>query len=43
MGPISAHHFGPSPVRAVEGNLSGLSCRLEAAANLLDAQAGAPP
>jgi len=27
----------PSPVRAVEGNLSGLSRRLKAAANVLDA------
>ena len=32
-----ANHDGPSPVRAVEGNLSGLSRRLKAAANVLDA------
>jgi hypothetical protein len=36
-GSIMANHDGPSPVRAVEGNLSGLSRRLKAAANVLDA------
>jgi hypothetical protein len=42
-GSIMANHNGPSAVRAVEGNLSGLSRRLKTGANILDAQAGAPP
>jgi hypothetical protein len=42
-GSIMADHGGPSPVRVVEGNLSALSRRLEDGADVLDAQAGAPP
>jgi hypothetical protein len=42
-GSIMANHNGPSAVRAVEGNLSGLSRRLKTGANVLDAQTGAPP
>ena len=40
---IMANNDGPGLVRTVEGNLPGLSRRLKAAANLLDARAAAPP